>query len=74
MVNVLKFRTPKKERTPQIYFLSSPVKQMEVTKFAKGGNLMASLCKTGYFSHRHAGIFLFEIKILLCEILEHLPY
>ena len=57
----------KKERTPSIYFLSSPFKQREVTNFAKGGNLIASLCKIGYFPHRMFGIFLFEIKILLFD-------
>ena len=62
-----------KERIPKIYFLSSPLKQREVTNFAKGGNLIASLCKIGYFPHRMFGIFLFEIKILLFEFLEHLP-
>ena len=62
-----KISNTKKERTPWIYFLSSPVKQREVTNFAKGG-------KIGYFPHRSFGIFLFEIKILLYEFLEHLPY
>ena len=47
---------------------------MEVSDFAKGGNFIASLCKTGYFPHRMFGISLFEIKILLYEFLEHLPY
>ena len=42
----------------------SPFKQREV----------ASLFKTGYFPHRMVGIFLCEIKILLFEFLEHLPY
>ena len=69
--NVLKFRTSKKKEHPQ--FLSSPFKQREVTNFAKGGNLIASLCKIA-FPHRMFGIFLFEIKILLFEFLEHLPY
>ena len=46
---------------------------MEVTNFAKGGNLIASLCKIGYFPHSMFGIFLFEIKILLYKFLEHLP-
>ena len=50
------------------------MKQREVTDFAKGGNLIASLCKIRYFSHRNFGIFLFEIKILLFEFLEYLPY
>ena len=49
------------------------MKQTEVTNFAKGGNLFASLCKIGYFPHRISGIFLFEIKILLYKFLEHLP-
>ena len=50
------------------------MKQGDVTNFAKGGNLIASLCKVGYLPHRMFGIFLFEIKILLYEFLEHLPY
>ena len=29
----------KKERTPSIYFLSSPFKHRKVTNFAKGGNV-----------------------------------
>ena len=33
-----KILNTKKERTPLIYFLSSPLKQREVTNFAKGGN------------------------------------
>ena len=64
----------KKERTPWIYFLSSQLKQREVINFAKGGNLIASLCKFGYFPHGIFGIFLFEIKILLYKVLEHLPF
>ena len=64
----------KKERTPSIHFLFSPFKQREVTNFAKGGNLIASLCKIGNFPHRMFGIFLFEVKILLFKFLEHLPY
>ena len=72
-VNVQKFRPSEKERTPSIYFLSSPFKQREVTNFAKGGNLIASFCKNGYFPHRMFGIFLIEIKILLFEFLEQLP-
>ena len=62
-----KISNTKKERTPCIYFLSSPVKQREVTNFAKWGNLIASLCKIGYFP-------LVEIKILLYTFLEYLPY
>ena len=50
------------------------MKQREVTNFAKGGNLIASLCKIGYFLYRMFGIFHCEIKILLYEILEYLPY
>ena len=50
------------------------MKQREVTNFAKGGNLIASLCKIGYFPHRMFGKFLFEIKILLYKLLEQLPY
>ena len=49
-------------------------KGREVTNFAKGGNLIASLYKIGYFPHRIFGIFLFEIKILLYKFLEYLPY
>ena len=71
-VNVLEFPTPKKNEQP-IYFLSSPLKQREVTNFAKGGNLIACLCKIGYFPHRSFGIFLFEIIILLDKLLEQLP-
>ena len=59
MVPVKTFRTPKKERTP-FYFLSSPVKQWEVTMFAKGDNLIASLSKIGYFPHRIFLNFLFQ--------------
>ena len=66
-----KILNTKNEKTPQINFLSSPVKQKEVTNFAKGGNLIASLCKIGYFSHRFFVIFLFEIKVLLYKFLEH---
>ena len=69
-----KLSNTKKERTPSVYFLSSPLKQREVTNFAKGGSLIAALCKIGYFPHRIFGIFLFEIKILLYEFLEHLLY
>ena len=69
-----KISNTKKEKTPWIYFLSSPLKQREVTNFAKGGNLIASLCKIGYFPHIIFGIFLFEIKILLYKFLEILPY
>ena len=49
-VNLLKFGTPKKKEHPKFIFLSSSLKQREVTNFAKGGNLIASLCKIGYFS------------------------
>ena len=52
-----------------IYFLFSPLKQREVTNFAKGG--IASLCKIVYFPHRIFGIFLFEIMILPYEFLKH---
>ena len=58
-VNVLKFRTPKKKEHPK-FILTSP--------------LIASLCKIGYFPHRIFRIFLFKIKILLYEFLEHLTY
>ena len=34
-------------------------------------NLIASLCKIGYFPHISFGILLFEIKILLYEFLKH---
>ena len=47
------------------------MKQTEGTNFAKGGNLIASLCKTGYFPHRIFVIFLFKIKILPYKFLEH---
>ena len=50
------------------------MKQKEVTNSAKGGNLIASLCKIGYFPHKIFGIFLFEINISLYEFLEHLLY
>ena len=56
-----------------MYFLSSLLKQREVTNFANGGNLTPALCKTGYFPHRIFGIFLFKIKILLYKFLENLP-
>ena len=49
------------------------MKQREVTNFANRGNLIASLCKIGYFPHRIFGIFHFEM-ILLYKFLEHLPY
>ena len=62
MVPVKTFRTPKKERRP-FYFLSSPVKQKEVTSFAKGDNLIASLSKIDYFPHIIFCIFFFNIKI-----------
>ena len=39
--------------------------------FLSNSNLIASLCKIGYFPHRILCIFLFEIKNLLYEILEH---
>ena len=68
-----KISNTKKERTPWIYFLSSQLKHREVTNFAKGGNLIASLCKIGYFPYGIFGIFLFKIKILLYKFLEHLP-
>ena len=55
-VNILKFRTPGKQR--------------EVTNFAKGGNLIASLAKLVTFL-RIFGIFLVEINILLQKFLEH---
>ena len=67
MVNAPKPRTPKKKKKKkktQIYFPSSPVKQREVTNFAKGG-------KTCCFPHRTFNIFPFEIKILLYDTLEH---
>ena len=57
-----KISNTKKERTPLIYSCSSPLKQREVTNFAKGGNLLASLCKIGYFPHIMFGIFLFQNK------------
>ena len=72
-INVLKFEHQKRKNILNL-FLSSPFKKREVTNFAKGGNLIASLCKIGYFPHRMIDIFLFEIKILLFEFLEHLPY
>ena len=51
------------------------MKQREVTNFAKGGgNLIASLCKIGYFPHRMFGMFLFKIKIFMYKLLEQLPY
>ena len=43
----------------------------EVTNFAKGGYLIASLCKIGYFPRIIFGIFLFEIKVLLYKFSEH---
>ena len=52
-----KISNTKKERTPK----TSPVKQTEVTNFAKGGNLTASLCKIGYFPRRIFAIILLEI-------------
>ena len=90
MVNVLKFRTPKKKKkkknTLNLFSLLSSeakgsnqfCKGRQVTNFAKGGNyyiaLIASLCKIGYFPHRIFGIFLFEFMIFLYEVLEHLGY
>ena len=68
MVTVLKFRTPKKKEHPE--FIFSP--HQEVTNFAKGCNLIASLYKIGYFPHNIFDIFLFEIKILLYKFLEYL--
>ena len=68
-----KISNTKKERTPKVCFLSSPIKQREVTDFAKGGNLIASLCKIGYVPQRIFGILIFKINILLYEYLEHLP-
>ena len=35
---------------------------------------IASLCKIGYFPHRILIYSFFEIKILLYEFVEHLPY
>ena len=73
-IYVSQISNTKKERTPLIYFLFSPVKQWEVTNFAKGGNFYCPpLCKIGYFPHRIFGIFFFEIKILLYKFLEHKP-
>ena len=46
------FKHQKRKSTLDL-FLSLPVKQREVINFAKGGNLIASLCKIGYFPHRH---------------------
>ena len=43
-----KISNTKKERKTLINFLCSSVKQREVTNFAKGGNLIASLFKIGY--------------------------
>ena len=73
-VYVQKFRTSKKKEHPKFIFSPHHSKEREVTNFPKEGNLTASLCKIGYFPHRMIGIFLFEIKILLFEFLEHLPY
>ena len=68
-VNVLKFGTPKKKE----HFIFSPHHWREGTNFAKDVNLIASLCKTGFFLHRIFGIFPFEIKIWLYKFLEHQP-
>ena len=59
-VNVLKFRTPKKKEHPKFIFSPDQFKQREVTNSAKGGNLIASHCKIGYFPHKIFGIFLFR--------------
>ena len=48
------------------------MKQREVTNSAKGGNLIASLCKISYFPKKY--VFLFEMKNTLFKFLEHLPY
>ena len=81
-VNVLKFRTPKKQKNTLNVFSSLSVEAKGSNKFckrrqlnfAKEGNLIVSLCEIGYFPHRILGIFLFEIKILLNKFVEHLPY
>ena len=67
MVNILKFRIPKKKNTLNLFSILT-------INFAKGGNLIASLCNIGYFPQRIFVIFLFEIKIFLYESLEYLPY
>ena len=60
MVNILKFRTPKKGKTLLNLFSL-------LTTEAKGSNQFWLLP----FLHRIFGIFLFEIKILLFQFLEH---
>ena len=62
--------TKKKENTLNLFSLLTR-EANEVTNFAKGGNLIVSLCKIGYFPHRIFDILLFEIKILLYKFLEH---
>ena len=53
-VNSLKFRTSKKKE------------HMEVTNFAKGGNLIASLCKIGYLSDTEFLVFSFSKLRFYC--------
>ena len=50
-VNVLKFRT-NKNTFSLIYDLFSPTSQWDEANFAKGGNLIASLCKLSSFPQR----------------------
>ena len=64
----------KKERTPLIYFLSSPLKQREVTNFAKGDNLIASLGKIGYFPNIILLFFFSKLKFYCTNFFEYLPY
>ena len=67
-----KIPNTKKERTPEIYFLSTAVKQREVTSFAKGDNLiLPPFAKLVTFLTEFLGIFLFEIKIVLYEFLKN---
>ena len=50
-----------------------PNKGKEVTNFAKGGILNASLCKIDYLPQRIFPVFLFEMKIFTVKFLEQLP-
>ena len=61
-VNVLKFEHQKRKNT--LNLLSSPVKQKEVTNFAKWGNLPFAKLVTSL-------TYFLEIKILLYKFLEY---
>ena len=63
MVNVLKFRTPKKKEHTK--FIFSPHQWSKGNRFRKGRQFNYLPLQIGYFPHRIFDIFLFEIKILL---------